>query len=107
MELTQLIGQVGFPIAVTCWMLLKLDAKLGAFERAAQVIEVIGAVDDIAGEEADMEQTVFGKRVDEAHGIIHRIAAILAMENEIPTVRQDPGDGREQIAMSEEAVLLH
>ena len=90
-----MIGQVGFPIAVTCWMLLKLDAKLGAFERAAQVIEVIGAVDDIAGEEADMEQTVFGKRVDEAHGIIHRIAAILAMENEIP------------VAMSEEADLLH
>ena len=38
MELTQLIGQVGFPIAVTCWMLLKLDAKLGAFERAAVAI---------------------------------------------------------------------
>ena len=59
------------------------------------VIVVIGAVDDIAGEEADMEQTVFGKRVDEAHGIIRRIAAILAMENEIP------------VAMSEEADLLH
>ena len=101
-----MIGQVGFPIAVTCWMLLKLDAKLGAFERAAQVIEVIGAVDDIAGEEADMEQTVFGKRIDEAHDIIHRIAAILAMENEIPTVWQDPGDGREPLAMGE-AELLH
>ena len=71
------------------------------------VIEVIGAVDDIAGEEADMEQTVFGKRVDEAHGIIHRIAAILAMEDEIPSVWPDPGDGREQLAMSKEAVLLH
>ena len=103
-----LLQEVAF-IARTFAQILTMTAPQGSVQerRAAQVIEVIGAVDDIAGEEADMEQTVFGKRVDEAHGIIHRIAAILAMENEIPTVRQDPGDGREQIAMSEEAVLLH
>ena len=38
MDLTQLIGQVGFPIAVTCWLLMRLDSKLGAFEKAAVAI---------------------------------------------------------------------
>ena len=38
MDLTQLIGQMGFPIAVSCWLLMRLDSKLGAFERAAVAI---------------------------------------------------------------------
>lgn len=64
---------------------------LGAFEtvasqddltqrRIGQIGQVIGAVEDVAETEEGKDATVAEKRVEEAHDIIHRIAAILAME---------------------------
>ena len=64
---------------------------LGAFETVAsqddltqrridQIGQVIGAVEDVAETEETPDATVAEKRVEEAHDIIHRIAAILAME---------------------------
>ena len=64
---------------------------LGAFEEVAsqddltqrrigQIGQVIGAVEDVAETEENKNATVAEKRVEEAHDIIHRIAAILAME---------------------------
>ena len=64
---------------------------LGAFEtvasqddltqrRIGQIGQVIGAVEDVAETEETPDATVAEKRVEEAHDIIHRIAAILAME---------------------------
>ena len=64
---------------------------LGAFETVAsqddltqrridQIDQVIGAVEDVAETEETKDATVAEKRVEEAHDIIHRIAAILAME---------------------------
>ena len=57
--------------------------------RVGQIGEVIGAVEDVAEdeeekdeEEKDGDETVAEKRVEEAHDIIHRVAAILAMEDE-------------------------
>ena len=48
--------------------------------RIGQIGQVIGAVEDVAGTEEQADATVAEKRVEEAHDIIHRIAAILAME---------------------------
>ena len=56
--------------------------------RVGQIGEVIGAVEDVAEDEEDEDATVAEKRIDEAHDIIHRVAAILAMEDE-----QDDGGG--------------
>ena len=64
---------------------------LGAFEEVAsqdeltqrrigQIGQVIGAVEDVAETEEKPTATVAEKRIEEAHDIIHRIAAILAME---------------------------
>ena len=64
---------------------------LGAFEEVAsqdaltqrrigEIGQVIGAVEDVAETEENKDATVAEKRVEEAHDIIHRIAAILAME---------------------------
>ena len=64
---------------------------LGAFEEVAsqddltqrrigQIGQVIGAVEDVAETEEYKNATVVEKRTREAHDIIHRIAAILAME---------------------------
>ena len=64
---------------------------LGAFEEVAsqdeltqrrigQIGQVIGAVEDVAETEEAPDATVAEKRVEDAHDIIHRIAAILAME---------------------------
>ena len=64
---------------------------LGAFEEVAsqdeltqrrigQIGEVIGAVEDVAETEEQPDATVAEKRIEEAHDIIHRVAAILAME---------------------------
>ena len=66
--------------------------------RVGQIGEVIGAVEDVAEDEEE-DSTVAEKRVDEAHDIIHRVAAILAMEEE----RDDGGgdarqDGDEPLA---------
>ena len=54
--------------------------------RVGQIGEVIGAVEDVAEDEEEKDSTVAEKRIDEAHDIIHRVAAILAME-------EDEGDG--------------
>ena len=73
-----------------------LKVLLGAFgavasrddltqRRIGQIGEVIGAVDDVAGDEEEKDAgggTMAQKRVEEAHDIIHRVAAILAMEDE-------------------------
>ena len=48
--------------------------------RIGQIGQVIGAVEDVAETEEDTAAPVAEKRVEEAHDIIHRIAAILAME---------------------------
>ena len=48
--------------------------------RIGQIGQVIGAVEDVAETEEKPDATVAEKRVEEAHDIIHRIAAILAME---------------------------
>ena len=52
--------------------------------RVGQIGEVIGAVEDVAEDEEgkDGGGTVAERRVAEAHDIIHRVAAILAMEDE-------------------------
>jgi len=74
---------------------------LGAFETVAsqdeltqrridQIGQVIGAVEDVAETEEGKDATVAEKRVEEAHDIIHRIAAILAMEE-----GRDEGGGDE------------
>ena len=47
--------------------------------RIGQIGEVIGAVEDVAEDEEE-DSTIAEKRVNEAHDIIHRVAAILAME---------------------------
>jgi len=49
--------------------------------RVGQIGEVIGAVEDVAEDEEEQDSTVAEKRVEEAHDIIHRVAAILAMED--------------------------
>ena len=49
--------------------------------RVGQIGEVIGAVEDVAEDEEE-DSTIAEKRVEEAHDIIHRVAAILAMEEE-------------------------
>ena len=77
---------------------------LGAFEtvasqdsltqrRIGQIGQVIGAVEDVAETEEKPTATVAEKRVEEAHDIIHRIAAILAMEE-----GRDEGGGDEDEA---------
>ena len=55
--------------------------------RIGQIGEVIGAVEDVA-ETEEADSPIAEKRVEEAHDIIHRVAAILAMEED-----EDGGDG--------------
>ena len=50
--------------------------------RVGQIGEVIGAVEDVAEDEENEDSTVAEKRIDEAHDIIHRVAVILAMEED-------------------------
>ena len=82
---------------------------LGAFETVAsqddltqrridQIGQVIGAVEDVAETEETPDATVAEKRVEEAHDIIHRIAAILAMEE-----GRDDGGGDETGTGNDEA----
>jgi len=54
--------------------------------RIGQIGEVIGAVEDVA-EDEEQDTTLTDKRVEEAHDIIHRVAAILTMEE---TVGDEP-----------------
>ena len=68
--------------------------------RVGQIGEVIGAVEDVAEdeEEKDGGGTMAEKRVEEAHDIIHRVAAILAMEDEGEgnDTKQGAGNGDEE-----------
>ena len=50
--------------------------------RVGQIGEVIGAVEDVAEDEEEKDTTIADKRVEEAHDIIHRVAAILSMEED-------------------------
>ena len=65
--------------------------------RVGQIGEVIGAVEDVAEDEEDEDSTIAEKRVNEAHDIIHRVAAILAMEEE----GDDGGVGGEDEPLAE------
>ena len=60
--------------------------------RIGQIGQVIGAVEDVAETEENTDATVAEKRVEEAHDIIHRIAAILAMEEGRDEGGGDEGD---------------
>jgi hypothetical protein len=89
-------------------------AMLGAFEAAAsqdeltqrridQIGQVIGAVEDVAASEGAPDLNVAEKRVEEAHDIIHHIAAILALEDDF--LREETWDGKlegETIALAED-----
>ncbi len=66
--------------------------------RVGQIGEVIGAVEDVAEDEEEKDSTVAEKRIEEAHDIIHRVAAILAMEEE-----NDGGGGGEDEPLAEVA----
>ena len=59
--------------------------------RIGQIGEVIGAVEDVSATEAEADKTIADKRVEEAHDIIHLVAAILAMEEN--QNEEDGGDG--------------
>ena len=61
--------------------------------RVGQIGEVIGAVEDVAEDEEEEDSTVAERRIDEAHDIIHRVAAILAMEEEGNDGGEDGEDG--------------
>ena len=80
--------------------------------RIGQIGQVIGAVEDVAETEEQPDATVAEKRVEEAHDIIHRIAAILAMEEgrdeaggDDDALREEPWNGKldgETIALAED-----
>ena len=80
--------------------------------RIGQIGQVIGAVEDVAETEESKDATVAEKRVEEAHDIIHRIAAILAMEEgrdeaggDDDALREEPWNGKldgETIALAED-----
>ena len=63
--------------------------------RVGQIGEVIGAVEDVA-EDEEKDSTVAEKRIDEAHDIIHRVAAILAMEDEGDEENGKDGGGEDE-----------
>jgi len=62
-------------------------SRLGPF--LARLDSRLGAVEDVAATEGEADLNVAEKRAEEAHDIIHRIAAILAMEEG----RDDGGGG--------------
>ena len=86
-----------------------LKVLLGAFgavasqdeltqRRIGQIGEVIGAVEDVSATEAEPDSTIVDKRIEEAHDIIHRVAAILAMEEAAGDGGGDGGGGDEPLA---------
>ena len=64
--------------------------------RVGQIGEVIGAVEDVAEDEEEKDSTVAEKRVEEAHDIIHRVAAILAMEEDGNNGNDGGGGGEDE-----------
>ena len=93
-----------------------LKVLLGAFgavasqddltqRRIGQIGEVIGAVDDVAADEEEKDaggKTMAQRRVEEAHDIIHRVAAILAMEDEGNNGEKDGGSGDAEVEATAE-----
>jgi hypothetical protein len=99
-----------------------IRVMLGAFDAVAsrddltqrridQIGQVIGAVEDVAETEEQPGATLAEKRVEEAHDIIHRIAAILALEEGRDegggddVLREEPWNGKldgETIALAED-----
>ena len=88
---------------------------LGAFEtvasqddltqrRIGQIGQVIGAVEDVAETEEYKNATVVEKRTREAHDIIHRIAAILAMEEGRDEGGGDGEDGAGNAGQGDDAL---
>ena len=65
--------------------------------RIDQIGQVIGAVEDVAETEEKPDATLAEKRAREAHDIIHRIAAILAMEEGRDEAGGDDDALREEI----------
>ena len=90
-----------------------IRALLAAFEtvasqddltqrRIGQIGQVIGAVEDVADTEGATDLNVSTKRVEQAHDIVHRIAAILAMEIEQEPLTEIPWNGK----LEGETILL-
>ena len=88
---------------------------LGAFEtvasqdnltqrRIGQIGQVIGVVEDVAETEEQPDATVAEKRIEEAHDIIHRIAAILAMEEGRDEGGGDGSDGTGNAGQDDDAL---
>ena len=71
--------------------------------RVGQIGEVIGAVEDVAEDEENEDSTVAEKRIAEAHDIIHRVAAILAMEDDQDDESRNDGDGGDDEPLAEVA----
>ena len=69
--------------------------------RIGQIGEVIGAVEDVA-ETEEQDSPIAEKRVEEAHDIIHRVAAILAME---PDEGDSGGDGENDAGQADDEPL--
>ena len=70
--------------------------------RIGQIGEVIGAVEDVA-ETEEQDSPIAEKRVEEAHDIIHRVAAILAMEEETEAEEEAAAQSYENDEAEEEA----
>lgn len=68
--------------------------------RVGQIGEVIGAVEDVAEDEEEKagDETMVERRVAEAHDIIHRVAAILAMEDEGNDGEKGDGGGGDEVS---------
>ena len=85
------------------------EGGIGKAVHIDQIGQVIGAVEDVAETEGAPDLNVAEKRVEEAHDIIHRIAAILAMEEgrggQDNVLREELWDGKldgETIALAED-----
>ena len=70
--------------------------------RIGQIGEVIGAVEDVA-EDEEQDSPIAAKRVEEAHDIIHRVAAILAMEEETEAEEEAAAQSYENDEAEDEA----
>ena len=63
--------------------------------RVVQMDQVVGAVEDVAWTEGAPDLNVTARRMEEAHDIIHRIAAILAIEQmDAEALPEIPWNGR-------------
>ena len=72
--------------------------------RIGQIGEVIGAVEDVA-EDEEQDSPIAEKRVEEAHDIIHRVAAILAMEPDEDDGGGEDGDAENDAGQADDEPL--